>query len=388
VTGFTTARQEQVERAGASGETRRSVERLALSKAEAAEALGVSVDFLEEHVMGELRIVPPRPPAIDPAQRAAALARRVLRAYVEPMTPTRKRSTRAARAPGIEIRHSRGCPAASDGPCTCAPTFRAIVYSQRDARKIQQTFPTLSAAKIWRQDALVDLRRGKLRATPSATLREVAEQWLQDAAAGTVLNRSGDRYKPSVVRGYEQALRTYVLPDLGAVQLGALQRRDVQALAERIARSGKSPSTVRNALLPLRAICRRALARGEIHDNPTRGLELPAVRGRRDRIAEPREAAALLSALETKDRRLWATAIYAGRRRGELQALRWGDVDLDASVIRVRRSWDRVAGEIEPKSAAGTRAVPVPALLRPHLEPAGTKQDLVFGRASDRPFEP
>jgi excisionase family DNA binding protein len=30
---------------------------LALSKAEAAEALGVSVDFLEEHVMGELRIV-------------------------------------------------------------------------------------------------------------------------------------------------------------------------------------------------------------------------------------------------------------------------------------------------------------------------------------------
>jgi excisionase family DNA binding protein len=57
VTGFTTARQEQVERAGASGETRRSVERLALSKAEAAEALGVSVDFLEEHVMGELRIV-------------------------------------------------------------------------------------------------------------------------------------------------------------------------------------------------------------------------------------------------------------------------------------------------------------------------------------------
>jgi integrase len=203
-----------------------------------------------------------------------------------------------------------------------------------------------------------------------------------------VLNRSGDRYKPSVVRGYEQALRTYVLPDLGAVQLGALERRDVQALAERIARSGKSPSTVRNALLSLRAICRRALARGEIHDNPTRGLELPAVRGRRDRIAEPREVAALLSALEPRDQPLWATAIYAGLRRGELQALRWGDVDLGASVIRVRRSWDRVAGEIEPKSAAGTRSVPIPALLRPHLEPAGTKPGLVCGRAPDRPFEP
>jgi excisionase family DNA binding protein len=30
---------------------------LALTKAEAAEALGVSVDFLEEHVLPELRIV-------------------------------------------------------------------------------------------------------------------------------------------------------------------------------------------------------------------------------------------------------------------------------------------------------------------------------------------
>ena len=35
----------------------RAVPRLALTKAEAAEALGVSVDFLEDHVMRELRIV-------------------------------------------------------------------------------------------------------------------------------------------------------------------------------------------------------------------------------------------------------------------------------------------------------------------------------------------
>jgi excisionase family DNA binding protein len=34
-----------------------SVPRLALTKAEAAEALGVSVDFFEDHIMCELRIV-------------------------------------------------------------------------------------------------------------------------------------------------------------------------------------------------------------------------------------------------------------------------------------------------------------------------------------------
>jgi len=34
-----------------------SVPRLALSKTEAADALGVSIDFLEQHILHELRIV-------------------------------------------------------------------------------------------------------------------------------------------------------------------------------------------------------------------------------------------------------------------------------------------------------------------------------------------
>jgi len=48
----------------------------------------------------------------------------------------------------------------------------------------------------------------------------------------------------------------------------------------------------------VRAIYRRALTRGEVALNPTVGLELPAVRGRRDRIASREEAAALLAALD------------------------------------------------------------------------------------------
>jgi excisionase family DNA binding protein len=38
-------------------ESQVAVPRLALSKTEAADALGVSVDFLEQHVLHELRIV-------------------------------------------------------------------------------------------------------------------------------------------------------------------------------------------------------------------------------------------------------------------------------------------------------------------------------------------
>jgi integrase len=104
--------------------------------------------------------------------------------------------------------------------------------------------------------------------------------------------------------------------------------------------------------MPLRAIFRRALARCEVAVNPTTGLELPAIEGSRNRIASPAEAAELLAAQSERDRALWATALYAGLRRGELLGLRWEDVDLNAGVIHVERSWDAKKGVVAPKPGA------------------------------------
>ena len=60
---------------------------------------------------------------------------------------------------------------------------------------------------------------------------------------------------------------------------------------------GLSAEHVGVTLLPLRAIYRRAIARGEVAVNPTTGLEMPAIRGGRDRIATPEECRELLAAL-------------------------------------------------------------------------------------------
>jgi integrase len=79
------------------------------------------------------------------------------------------------------------------------------------------------------------------------------------------------------------------------------------------------------------------------------------------------EAGKLLAALPDDDRALWATAFYAGLRLGELRALRVRNVNVDADVIHVEHGWDVKAGEIEPKSKAGIREIPVPEILKATL---------------------
>jgi integrase len=299
------------------------------------------------------------------------------------------------RPEGIVARHSLGCPARwssgpDKGPCRCTPRYQAQVWSPHDRKRISRTFPNLAAAKAWRHDASVALRRRALVAGRGAQLREAAADWLEAAEAGLVRNRSGDPYKPSALRGYEQGLRKRILPALGDKRLSEIRRSDLQRLVNRLMADGDSASSIRNALMPLRAIYRHALALDEVAVNPTTGVQLPAVRGRRERIASPSEAADLIAALAKGDRALWATALYAGLRSGELQALADDLVDLDRNLIHVRWSWDPKAGRVAPKSEAGRRTVPIARTLRLHLMEhrlsRGRRDGLLFARKNGKPF--
>lgn len=272
------------------------------------------------------------------------------------------------RAEGIVIRHSRSCASEQGaGNCDCHPGYQAQVFSARDGKTIRKTFKNLTDARAWRAETHSALRAGTLRAPTKTTLREAAEEWLTAAEAGVIRTKAGHPYKPSAMRAYEQALRTKVIPELGHLRLSSLARTAIQDLVDSLIADGKSPSTVRNAVLPLRAIYRRAITRADVLVNPTLGLAMPAPRGTRDRIADPPEADRLLRALRPEDRPVWATALYAGLRRGEIKGLRVCDVDLDRGVISVEQSWDDKAGPIEPKSRAGRRRVPIARQLRSHL---------------------
>jgi integrase len=298
-----------------------------------------------------------------------------------------------AQLTGIDVRHKKACASRDQRHCNCQPTYQASVWSARESKRIRKTFATLAEARAWRSETQTGVRRGTVRAPAHTTVSEAAEDLIAGMKAGRVRTRSGDLYKPSAIRSYEAALRDHVVPRVGRTRVGDVQHREVQRIADDLLAQGRDPSTIRNALMPLRVIFRRAVEDGDLAVNPCTHLRLPAVRGRRERIASPAEAKQLVAALPERDRPIWATALYAGLRRGELMALRWDHVDLAAGVIRVERSHDdKGRVEIEPKSRSGRRTVPVVGALRDvlveHKARQGRDGGLVFGSSPETPFVP
>ena len=189
--------------------------------------------------------------------------------------------------------------------------------------------------------------------TTRSTLNDAAELFIAGIDAGTILNRKGEPYKPSVRWAYTTDLRKFVLPDLGAARFADLRRADVQALVDRLLTSGQSPTHPRNRDAPtgdLPPPCPGE--RDRLAINPTANLRLPVADRTRERVAS---AARLL--------RRWRDVIgRCGRRllrSAPWRTDRWSDIDLDANVIAVVRSWDDVEGEIAPKSEKGRRRVPI-----------------------------
>src|SRR5829696_8703505 len=154
---------------------------------------------------------------------------------------------------GIALRHRKHCPVGEGSSCRCRPAYQAQVFSPRDQRTIRKTFNTLADARAWRSNSQAALGKGTMRAPTRTTLEAAADDWLAAANAGIARTRSGDPYKPSALRSYEEALKTKVLPELGRMRLSAVDRVAIQDLVDRLVARGLAPSTVRNAVLPLRA---------------------------------------------------------------------------------------------------------------------------------------
>src|SRR6266496_1660395 len=116
------------------------------------------------------------------------------------------------RTQGIRQRHTRACPSRNGERCNCRAGYEASVWVRREGKKVRKTFPSYEEARQWRTSMLKLSQDGGLRAPSAVSFRAASEEWLRMAETGAIRTRSGDRYKPSALRGYEQALRLRLVP--------------------------------------------------------------------------------------------------------------------------------------------------------------------------------
>jgi len=152
-----------------------------------------------------------------------------------------------------------------------------------------------------------------------------------------VSNRPG---ATSTIRDYATTI-DHANEILGAKVLRKIGPPEIAELNAHL-RGRMSDSTRAKHLRVLGALFESAIVHGFAGANPVRRLpvaERPRPQRREAAYYEDEELPRLFAAVDDETMAaLCKTALGTGMRFGELAALRWGDVDLAGSVIRVRRS--------------------------------------------------
>lgn len=221
-------------------------------------------------------------------------------------------------------------------------------------------------------------------ATSRETIAEFSKTWLAHL-------RETRRCRPHAIDKNERTLSGLILPHLGGVKLGDLNRAHLATylgwLGQRRLENGEpyATATLRGAWAVLRTLLRDAVALANLPTDPTTGVKFQ-VKGAPAKERAFLDAAQLAKLLRAADnesadvRAMLLLGFSTGLRFSELSALTWDDVNLSEGFVHVRRS--QVYGHIdETKSPSSNRVVPLlPALvdaLREHQ--AWQKRNCVRG---------
>jgi len=215
--------------------------------------------------------------------------------------------------------------------------------------------------------ALDDLREAQ-SASSKGGYAEPSRQLTGAYLAGWL---GGLRLAPSTVASYRMNVRLHIAPRIGAVPLSGLTAVTLDKLyrqlekdgrADRQAGGGLSARTVRYIHTIISAALRDAAEAGLIPANPAAKAHPPTAKQARSPEMHPWTAGQLSAFLAWSARNsplhpAWHVLAMTGMRRGELLALRWRDVNLDAATVSVRRSVTvvKVRGEHEQLAESPTK---------------------------------
>ena len=220
-----------------------------------------------------------------------------------------------------------------------------------------------------------ELIRNDFAEIQKATVKEYMENWL--------VNTKRVELKPSSYDRLEQTCNYQIFPFIGYMQIHNLTSADIQNLINLLSDKGYSYSSIKKAYNAISACFTLAYNRGEVQRNPALCISLPN---------QIKKEASDITFYNTEEIELiekyalkkygngkykyengWyiILLLYTGLRIGEMLALKWDNVDMQNSTIRVSGNLKAVKNRDEksdksyktieqsPKTKSGNRFIPL-----------------------------
>ncbi len=270
----------------------------------------------------------------------------------------------------------------------------------RDRRMTLGSYPEMSVAQAHAalgeamqareagRDPGAQLVQAHVAERKAPTFNELADQFLADYAR--------DRKAPKSVANDERTLAHDLRPVLGPHKAEAIERKDVRALLKRIVERG-APVQANRTLALLRKIYNWGMSEDLVPANPCGGIKAPGKETQRDRVLSEAELQAFLTNLTTaalaeESRLALRLQLLTAQRCGEVLALRWSEIDLEAGwwTIPAAKAKNRKSHRV-PLSAQAVDVLRAARALNPDREtvfpsPRGDKPmvETAVGRALAR----
>lgn len=247
---------------------------------------------------------------------------------------------------------------------------------------------------IAKADSGLAVPKGKL------LTREWLERWLDQDVRPYRAPKTAERYAAVV--------RKHLIPHIGGIRLSGLAPTHVKDLLAALTTSGMAPAGVDLVRTVLHAALKSAIQQELLARNVVEATTLPRIEWKEIAPPDIEAISTILNLAETTGTPFFPALhllAYSGARRGEVLALDWEHVDLEAGALAITRSLGRTEKGLQfgpPKTPKARRVIDLDGhtieILRTHrgqqllekmqAQEAYRDQGLVFADPLGDPINP
>lgn len=185
---------------------------------------------------------------------------------------------------------------------------------------------------------VLELDQGTYVAPSKLTLSTWLNTWLSDYTS---------HVKPHTLKAYQDRIRLYVIPALGAVKLTDLTPPMVQRFINDLNKGTRrktplSPKTIKNVHGVLHRALVQAVMIGYIRSNPADHCTLPRIVKPDIKPLDDAMIVQFMKAVEGEPfEELFLITLFTGLRQGEVLGLQWSNVDFEHGLLTVKQQLQR-----------------------------------------------